>query len=87
VVKPFVGVSDINDLEQAVGQYVLYRKILDKQEEMRILYIAITQITFNTVFSSELGQLLLVDQTICLMVFDDESEVVTQWIPGPNING
>ncbi|WP_366933313.1 element excision factor XisH family protein [Nostoc sp. NMS7] len=29
-VKSFVGQSDVKDLEQALGQYVLYRQILNE---------------------------------------------------------
>jgi hypothetical protein len=80
-VKSFVGVSDILDLEQAVGQYVVYRKVLDKQEPERLLYLAITATAFSSVFKTELGQLLLADKTIRLLVFDQEAEVIQEWIP------
>jgi hypothetical protein len=80
-VKSFVGASDILDLEQAIGQYVVYRKILDKQEPERLLYLAISTTAFSSVFETELGQLLLADKTIRLLVFDQETEVVQEWIP------
>jgi hypothetical protein len=80
-VKSFLGASDIRDLEQALGQYVLYYKILRQEEPDRRLYLAVSESTFESVFRSELGELLLVDQTIQLLVFDEEREVVTQWLP------
>jgi hypothetical protein len=46
-----------------------------------LLYLAISQLTFNNVFSIELGQVLLKNQIVKLIVFDDESEVIVQWIP------
>jgi hypothetical protein len=82
-----MGTSDIYDLEQALGQYVLYHKLLEKQAPDRRLYIAISEGTFEGVFKTELGELLLADQTICLIVFDEESEVIEQWIPPWNIGG
>ncbi len=80
-VKSFVGSSDVKDLEQALGQYVLYRQILDEMGVERSLYLAVSQATFNSVFTIELGQVLLKNQVIKLMVFDDEQEAIAQWIP------
>ncbi|MCB9079281.1 MAG: XisH family protein [Anaerolineaceae bacterium] len=80
-IKSFVGLSDVQDLEQALGQYVLYRQILDQMEPDRLLYLAITRRTFKSVFEVEIGQLLLANQIVRLIVFDPESEVITQWIP------
>ena len=80
-VKSFVGQSDVKDLEQALGQYVLYRQILDEMGIERNLYLAISQPTFNSVFTIELGQVLLKNRVVKLVVFDDDSEAIVQWIP------
>ncbi|PSB18170.1 fatty-acid synthase [filamentous cyanobacterium CCP2] len=80
-VKSFVGQSDVKDLEQALGQYVLYRQILSEMGIDRSLYLAVSQPTFNSVFTIELGQVLLKNQVVKLIVFDDESEAIVQWIP------
>nr|WP_254923485.1 element excision factor XisH family protein [Pseudanabaena sp. SR411] len=47
----------------------------------RDLYLAVSRLTFNSVFTIQLGQMLLTNQIIKLIVFDDESEVIVQWIP------
>lgn len=80
-VKSFVGQSNVKDLEQALGQYVLYRQVLNEMGVERSLYLAVSRPTFNTVFTIELGQVLLKNQIIKLIVFDDESEAIVQWIP------
>lgn len=80
-IKSFLGPSDVKDLEQALGQFVLYRKVLDQQERERHLYLAVNEITFNGIFADEIGQLLLAHQTLRLIVFDEENEVITQWEP------
>jgi hypothetical protein len=80
-VKSFVGQSDVKDLEQALGQYVLYRQVLNEMGIDRILYLAVSRPTFNSVFPIELGQVLLKNQIIRLIVFDDEREAIVQWIP------
>ncbi len=80
-VKSFVGRSDVKDLEQALGQYILYRQVLNEMRIDRSLYLAIPQPIFNSVFTIELGQVLLKNQIIKLIVFDDKSEAIVQWIP------
>lgn len=80
-VKSFVGRSDVKDLEQALGQYVLYRQILNEMGSNRILYLAVSKTTFNSVFTIELGQILLKNQILKLLVFDDTKEAIAQWIP------
>ena len=75
-VKTFVGQSDVKDLEQALGQYVLYRQILNEMGIERILYLAVSRPTFNSVFTIELGQVLLKNQIIRLIVFDEEREAI-----------
>ena len=77
-VKSFVGQSDVKDLQQTLGQYVLYRQILNEMEIERVLYLAVSQPTFNSVFTIELGQVLLKNQIVRLIVFDDESEVIVK---------
>ena len=80
-VKSFVGQSDVRDLEQALGQYVLYRQVLSEMGIQRQLYLAISQATYNSVFAIELGQVLLKNQIVKLLVFDDKHEVIVSWIP------
>jgi len=80
-VKSFVGRSDVKDLEQALGQYVLYRQVLNEMQSARNLYLAVSEEVFNSVFTIELGQVLLKNNLVKLIVFDKESEAILQWIP------
>lgn len=80
-VKSFVGPSDVKDLEQALGQYILYRQVLDEMGVKRKLYLAVPQATFNSVFTIELGQVLLKNQVVKLIVFNDTNEAIVKWIP------
>ena len=57
-VKSFVGTSEVEDLKNALGQYVLYEKILKRQLSERILYLAIRETIFNPLFTEEIGQIL-----------------------------
>jgi hypothetical protein len=80
-VKSFVGQSDVKDLEQALGQYILYQQILGETSIDRVLYLAVSETTFKGIFSVEIGQVLLKNGIIRLIVFDDEKEEITRWIP------
>ncbi len=80
-VKSFVGQSDVNDLKEAIGQYVVYLRILNKLHIERTLYLAVRETTFESVFERELGRLFWEDHFVYFIVFDEEMEVITRWIP------
>ena len=80
-IKSFIGQSDVKDLEQALGQYTLYCQVMDATNIDRRLYLAISQDAFNSVFTIELGQILLRNQVLRLIVFEPEREEILQWIP------
>ncbi|CAN1210330.1 Fatty-acid synthase [Tumidithrix helvetica PCC 7403] len=79
-VKSFISRSDIADLENALGQYVLYFDILEEVEPDRILYLAIRDSTYQDLFQEPIGQLVLNKRRIKLMVFSPDTEEVLQWI-------
>ncbi len=80
-VKSFVGASEIKDLRDALGQYVLYHDILRRTEPDRILYLAIRKAVLMGVFEEPVGKLLLENQRVRLIVFDHRTEEILQWIP------
>lgn len=47
-VKTFQGLSDIGDLEQAVGQHGIYRVLLEAQEPERELFLAVPEDVWGT---------------------------------------
>jgi len=82
-IKSFSGASDVRNLEEALGQFMLYHKVIARYEPERKLYLAVNEWTFQGIFSEEIGQIVLADPTFSLCVFDDEKEVIIQWIPQP----
>ncbi len=80
-IKSFAGASDMQDLEAALDQYVLYRDILAKREPDRILYLAVPLHAYEDGFKDELGQLVVEEQQVRLIVFDVVKEVILKWIP------
>ncbi|HBQ98337.1 MULTISPECIES: element excision factor XisH family protein [unclassified Roseofilum] len=80
-IKSFLSPSPIHDLEQAWGQFFLYARVLQRTEPTRLLYLAVSTDTFNTLFQEEAGQLLLAEPDFCILVFDLNSEAIIQWKP------
>ena len=80
-VKSFIGPSPVKDIRDALGQFVFYSDILAYTEPERTLYLAIRKATFHNLFEGDIGQILLENQRIRLIVFDPETEVIVKWIP------
>jgi XisH protein len=79
-IKSFVSPSEIQDLENALGQYVLYQNVLQKIEPERVLYLAIREAVFNKLFEQEIGQILLENKVLKLLAFNPKTEEITKWI-------
>lgn len=79
-VKSFVGRSPIADLQDALGQFIFYQDFLEDSEPERILYLAIRRRVFAKLFNEEVGQKLLQKKQLRLLVFNESSEEITEWI-------
>jgi hypothetical protein len=84
-IKSFSGLSEMDDLEKAVGQFVLYHDVLKRVEPDRILYLAVNEATFIDLFEEPIGTLLIENKRVRLLVFDPEQEVIERWTPEPPI--
>jgi len=80
-VKSFVSPSEVEDLETAVGQFILHHDIMSRTEPDRVLYLAVRTAVFVGVFEEPIGQVLLENQRVKLVVFDPQAEVIVKWIP------
>lgn len=79
-IKSFIGKSQVNDLENALGQYILYHEILLENKQDRLLFLAIKLSTYEEIFEEPIGKILLKRKLIKLLVFDEKNEVILQWI-------
>ncbi|HEY9821525.1 MAG TPA: element excision factor XisH family protein [Candidatus Sericytochromatia bacterium] len=79
-IKSFVGKSLVKDWENAIGQYILYFKIISKKEPDRTLYLAITEEIYISFFNEDIVQVVLADGVIKIIVVDTIQEVITRWI-------
>ncbi len=82
-VKSFEGHSEVHDLEEALGQYLLYVPFLRSQEPERHLYLAVPAEVWQNVFSEPIVQGLLTEYAFRMLVFDPVKELLLQWTPTP----
>ena len=79
-IKSFLGDSEIDDLEKALGQFVLYRAVLAARQPGWVLFLAVPEDVARDVFDAPLGRLMVADQSVRIFGFDSKSEVITRWI-------
>jgi hypothetical protein len=79
-VSSFVSRSAVRDLEEAVGQYAIYRAILEVNQPERQLYLAIPEGVYDIVLADQFGQLIIKRLQLRVLVFDDQQAKVLQWI-------
>jgi hypothetical protein len=80
-IQSFFGESEMEDLQHALGQFTLYKDILERLEPDRTLYMAVVNEIYLDVFEEPIGQLLLTNQRVRLLVFDPWDEEIKRWIP------
>jgi hypothetical protein len=81
-IKTFAGNSPMADLENAVGQYVIYRLALRRLEPDRELYLAAPAFVVANEFQSRpLWRAFLSDENGKVIGYDIETEEIVQWLP------
>ena len=79
-VKSLLGTSKIQDFKEALGQYDIYRYLLEETAPERKLYIAVSEVAYNTFFTGDVAQLILSKHQLSIIVVDIDSEEITKWI-------
>ncbi len=83
-IKSFVGPSTINELEKAIGQYLLYGAILMEKQPERALYLAVPETAYDGIFSRPVVNRLVKSLKIRFILFNEVEGRVTQWIDKKN---
>lgn len=78
-IKSFVGASPIHEFEAALGQYELYRGLLELTEPDRELFLAVSDTIYESLFQREAIQVIVRRNRIKLVVVDLENEEIIQW--------
>ncbi|BAZ22032.1 XisH protein [Kalymmatonema gypsitolerans NIES-4073] len=80
-IKSFVSPSEMQDLKDAIGGFVMYRAVIGRLEPERTLYLAVRDNVFTALFEEPIGKLLIESENLYLVVFNPDSETIVQWIP------
>ena len=79
-IKTFGSSSSITDAQKSLGQYFIYLSVLKRLEPERKLYLALHEEAYDDFFSEPLGEILLSDYKVPIIIFSPEQEVITRWI-------
>lgn len=79
-VKGFTGPSRARDFRDALGQYDVYRMVLDETDPGRKLYLAVGDIGYARVFGLRAIQRLTARRPLPLVVIRLATEEVVRWI-------
>lgn len=80
-IKELRGRSVIVELEQAIGQYVLYRLLLNRVDPERSIYLAIPSNTYRELFTEPIGEVVINDLPLQSVVVDLDKVEIERWIP------
>ncbi len=71
---------DQDELYRAIGQYMLYRSVLQLRAPHLPLYLAVPSLVYERLFRKTIVQILVSGSGIRLIVVDIEREEIIQWI-------
>jgi hypothetical protein len=80
-IHSFLNPSPVRDLEEAVGQYDIYRSILAETGSDRLLFLAVPEHVSEGILAERLGQLIVTRLQLRLIVFDVQQERIVRWTP------
>jgi hypothetical protein len=79
-IKSFAGRSPMTDFHNAVGQYAVYRSLIQATEPTYQLYLAIDDITYENFFTREGIAFIIRTSQIFLLVVKIDQQEIAQWI-------
>jgi hypothetical protein len=71
---------DQDELYRAIGQYLLYRSVLQIRAVQLPLYLAVPSLVYERLFRKAVVQQVITDSKIKLIVVDIEHEEIIQWV-------
>jgi hypothetical protein len=79
-IQSFLSRSPVRDLEEAVGQYEIYRALLAETDPERALYLAVPRRVQEGLLGERFGQLIVTRLQLRVLVFDEGLARIVQWI-------
>jgi XisH protein len=79
-IKSFLNRSAVHDLQDALGQYEMYRLVLSDNDPERILFLAVPERVYEGYLKHSFGQFILTGAKVKIIVFNERKEVIIKWI-------
>ena len=79
-IKSFVGQSDLDDFEDALGQFIIYLNALEEAEPDRQLFLALPMRFYNDFFDEPFFVKLSQRYGLRFIIFDVNNSIIEQWI-------
>ncbi len=79
-VQTFGGRSPIADLQQAIGQFTMYRILMSQRHPDRELFLAVPFDVHDGFLSEPVGQEVIAGQQVPLFLFDPNRVEKPRWI-------
>jgi hypothetical protein len=81
-IKGFEGNSSLIDaLMSALGQYAVYKAMLDYLNLKEQLFLAVPRVAYEGIFQAPVAQQAIQNLAVRLLVFDPIAEEVVLWVP------
>lgn len=78
-IKSFLSLSQIHELQAALGQYQMYEAYLEEIAPERVLYLAISEQIWKTLFALEAVQILVAKFRLRVIVVNLKTEEIVLW--------
>ena len=79
-IKSFLGVSDLDQFEDALGQFLIYLFALNKSEPERVLFLAVPKEFYENFFSDPFFVELSAHFQVKLLIYEEKECIIKQWI-------
>lgn len=79
-IKSFVGKSLMYDFHSALGQYIVYRNLIQLTEPEYRLYLAIDNTVYEEFFQRKSIQTIVNQNQVLLVIVDVKNQEIRQWI-------
>ena len=79
-IKSFIGRSLMYDFHSALGQYIVYRNLIQLTAPEYTLYLAIDDVVYTNFFQRKSIQVITKENQLLLIVVEMEKEEILQWI-------
>lgn len=79
-IKSFSGVSDVDEFEDALGQFLLYKLALSRKEPERMLYLAMPRDFYNSLFDDAFFLDVLEIYKVHVVIYNYKLSIIEKWI-------